>query len=567
MRISKCLIVCGSLALAGCGWVDGTGNQSSVIPNIEVLFNDGTPFTVAQIEEGGELLITSSSSDREGVITTWRWSDVPTRQGNLESCANLPTFEPNLAVSSLSQACETSGCAVTFEQREVLADDGESVTVTGALDSSAATTVQFIATMPRLKAPVALTYDLVATNSAGGRATTEHTFCVNSKNDPPVAVDDIYTVTEGGFLQPILSERNLLQNDFDDEDVRNEPLRVVTSAIEGPFNADSFELFSDGSFAYSFGGTSLANDVEDRFVYEVTDGSFSAQAAVTIRVVAVDNPPELVSDFPPLVGIVGIALNDDFNQNVQDPEGATLTYTVDTSTLPPSGDVTLSAQGVLMGAPAPSDIGSFSLAVQATDGRSEFNFSVPLTIIGNAPIEARTIPDQDIFVGERFSLLTGDFFTDPESQDITYRLEVDDPAVDLTISDGRGLVTGFVESPGTYDITVVASDGVSRPTRATFELVAESNNEAPEFDGPNLRSRTFLRNQFIIPIRPNFSDADGDTLTFSVQGDLPPGLSLSTSGVISGRPTRAGTFAGLRVVATDPTGAFARTNVFTLFIR
>lgn len=566
-RIPHRAAICASLVLSGCGWVDSTGNQSSELANIEVLFNDGTPFTVAQIEEEGELLITSSSSDREGVITTWRWSDVPTFQGNLESCANLPTFESSLAVGSLSQACETPGCAVTFEQREVLASDGESITVTGALDSSSSSTVQFIATMPRLKAPVALTYDLVATNSRGGRAATEHTFCVNSINDAPTAVDDVYTVTESGFLQPILSERNLLQNDIDDEDVRNDPLRVVPIAVESPSLADNFELFSDGSFAYSFGGNSLIDDVEDRFVYEITDGTFSTQASVTVRVVAVDNAPELVSEFPPLVGIVGVELNDDFNQNVQDPEGATLTYTVDTSTLPPSGDVTLSAQGVLEGFPAPSDIGSFILAVQATDGTAIIDFSVPLTVIGNAPIEARAIPDQEVLVGDRFSFLTGSFFTDPESQVIAYRLEIDDPAVDLTISDGRGLITGFVELPGSYTITVVASDGVSQPTRARFELVAESDNEAPEFDGPDIRSQTLARNQTIIPIRANFSDADGDTLSFSLLGDLPRGLTLSTAGVVSGRPTLAGTFAGLRIVATDPEGEIARTNVFTLFIR
>lgn len=567
MRLSHLFAVCSGLAVAGCAWVDGSGSGSAPTPNIEVLFNDGTPFTVAELSEGENLLITSSSSDREGAITSWRWSEFPTRQGNVDSCASLATFDVNLAVGSLEDACETQGCSVSFEQREVLAEDGESVTVSGALDSSAASTVQFIATMPRVVAPIALTYDLVATNSLGGRAVTEHSFCIDSVNEPPMAVDDVYTVTEGDFLQPILSERNLLQNDTDDRDVRNQPLRVLPSPIEGPFTAENFELFEDGSFAYSFDGTSIANDVEDRFVYQITDGTFTSQAAVTIRVVAVDNPPVLTDDFPPLVGIVGIGINDDFNQNIQDPEGATLMFAADSTTLPPSGDIVLSPQGVLSGAPAPSDIGSFSIAVQANDGTEAINFIVPLTIIANASIESRAIPDQEIAVSERFSLLTGDFFTDPESQAIAYRLEIDDPAVDFTISDGRGLVTGFVDEPGVYSITVVASDGVTSPTRTTFELTALSTNEAPVFNGPDIRTQTLTRNQTIIPIRANFSDADGDTLDFSLQGSLPAGLSLSATGIISGRPTRTGTFAGIRIVATDPEGEFARTNAFSLFVR
>jgi len=565
---TRWLCVGAVLTVSGCNWVDSTGNQSAGVPGIEVLFNDGSPFTVAEISEGEELLITSSSSDREGIITTWRWSDSPTRQGGVESCANLGSFDASLAADSLAQACETAGCSVTFEQREALATDGESVTVAGALDSSSSSTVQFIATMPRLVAPVALTYDLFATDSAGGRAVTEHTFCIDSTNDVPVAVDDVFTVSETGFLQPILSERNLLQNDTDDADIRNQPLQVSVNAVDGPFTAENFELFSDGSFAYSFGGSSLASDIEDRFVYEISDGTFSAQASVTIRVVAVDDAPVLTSEFPQLVGIVGIELNDDFVQNVQDPEGATLTFTADPTTLPPSGDVLVSAQGVLSGAPAPSDTGEFLIAVQASDGTSFVDFVVPLTIIGNARIESRLIPDQDVLVGERFSLLAGDFFTDPESQEITYRLEIDDDdVVDLTISDGRGLITGFVDEAGRYDITVVASDGVSLPTRTTFELDALFDNATPEFDGPNISSQTLTRNQTMIPIRANFSDADEDRLTFSLQGSLPRGVSLSAAGIISGRPTQTGTFAGIRIVATDPDGEFARTNIFSLFVR
>jgi len=378
----------------------------------------------------------------------------------------------------------------------------------------------------------------------------------------------VYTVTEGGFLHPILSERNLLQNDTDDSDTRNQPLQVVPDALEGPFNAESFELFSDGSFAYSYGGDSLVSDIEDRFVYEITDGSFRSQATVIVRVVAVDDAPEVVQAFPQIVGIVGIELNDNFNQNVQDPEGATLSFSADANSLPPSGDVSIEAQGTLVGAPAPSDIGQYSLAVQASDGSSTLDFSVPLTVIDNARIESQSIADQEVIVGERFSVLTGDFFTDPESQSITYRLEIDDPdVVDLTISDGRGLVTGFVNQAGTYPITVVASDGVSLPTRVTFDLEALSDNEAPEFDGPNIISQTITSNQTIIPIRANFSDADNDTLSFSVQGALPRGLSLASNGVISGMPTETGTFAGIRIVATDPEGDFARTNLFSLFVR
>jgi cellulase/cellobiase CelA1 len=47
--------------------------------------------------------------------------------------------------------------------------------------------------------------------------------------------------------------------------------------------------------------------------------------------------------------------------------------------------------------------------------------------------------------------------------------------------------------------------------------------------------------------------ASGQTLTYTATG-LPTGLSISSSGVISGTPTAAGTF-GVTVTATDGTGA------------
>ncbi len=48
--------------------------------------------------------------------------------------------------------------------------------------------------------------------------------------------------------------------------------------------------------------------------------------------------------------------------------------------------------------------------------------------------------------------------------------------------------------------------------------------------------------------------ASGQTPTFTSVTGLPPGLSMSTGGLISGTPTTAGT-SSLTVTATDSTGA------------
>lgn len=556
-----------ALTVTGCGWVDGTGQQTNALPTVEVLFDDGSPFTVAALPETESILITSTASDRDGVISTWRWSTGPIEQGALAQCQNQNDFDAQLAVTSLAEACGDEACSLTFEQVADVANDGQTAIVAGSLDSSVSRTAQFVATMPELDAPVGVTYRLTASDNLGALAVSEHTFCIQSVNEPPVARDDVFTLLETDVLSPSGNSRHLLSNDSDDSDVRNQPLEVVTTPVSAPFAASDFELFSDGTFRYEFGGSALVNDVEDRFIYAVTDGTFSVNATVTVRIVAVDEPPVLVTPFPPLVGIVGVELNDDFNQNVQDPKGATLTFSALTSSLPPSGDVSVSQDGILEGIPTPEDIGRYSLAVQADDGTEALDFTVPFTVIANAPIEGRAIPDQEVQVNERFTLASARYFTDPESQTIRYSVASDDEAASLTVGELSGVVTGFVSEAGTYEITVTASDGVSEPTQASFDLDATSLNTAPEFDGPAISSRTLRVNQTMTPISANFSDPEDDDLTYTVQGSLPEGLSLSAQGVISGRPTEQESAVGIRIVATDPEGLFARTNTFSLFVR
>lgn len=55
------------------------------------------------------------------------------------------------------------------------------------------------------------------------------------------------------------------------------------------------------------------------------------------------------------------------------------------------------------------------------------------------------------------------------------------------------------------------------------------------------------------PLTVTATDSAGLTLTFSATG-LPPGVKISASGVISGTPTKAGTYT-VRVIATDSGGS------------
>ena len=105
-------------------------------------------------------------------------------------------------------------------------------------------------------------------------------------NDPPVAVDDAYTVNEDGTLQ--VTESGVLENDVDmDGD-------TLEAAIKDTTSNGNLMLNVDGSFIYQpnpdFNGV-------DTFTYKANDGSSDSNlATVTIIVNSVDDEPIAVDD-------------------------------------------------------------------------------------------------------------------------------------------------------------------------------------------------------------------------------------------------------------------------------
>ncbi len=123
------------------------------------------------------------------------------------------------------------------------------------------------------------------TVSDGESAVTQVvTVAVTPVNDPPVAVDDTFTIDEGGQIS--IEPAQLLLNDTDAE---NDNLYVA--AAQSPVNgAISF----DGSaIVYTHDGSETT---EGGFAYSVSDGISVANAALRIAVTPVNDPPEAVPD-------------------------------------------------------------------------------------------------------------------------------------------------------------------------------------------------------------------------------------------------------------------------------
>ncbi len=134
----------------------------------------------------------------------------------------------------------------------------------------------------------------------------------------------------------------------------------------------------------------------------------------------------------------------------------------------------------------------------------------------------------------------------------------------LSIS-SSGLVSGTPTTPGTSSVTVTATDTTGANGSASFTWTV--NSSTAHKDKVSVRRPGNQTSIAGVPVRLRLNATDsarGQKLTWSATG-LPAGLSISSSGLISGRPTTAGT-SSVTVTATDRTGA-SGSATFTWTVR
>jgi len=227
----------------------------------------------------------------------------------------------------------------------------------------------------------------------------------------------------------------------------------------------------------------------------------------------------------------------------------TATFSVTSGSLP-SG-LTLSTAGVLSGSPNAS--GPYTGTVTADNGVSPNamqNFTItvnqsPAITSGSAPTTA--------IVGTAYDFsyqATG--YPTP-----TFSISAGNLPPGLTLST-TGELSGTPTTSGIYRATVDATNGVGSDATQGITITVDQapaiTSAAPTASGTTGSAYSFTFQSSGYPA-PTF------TLT---AGSLPPGLTLSSTGVLSGTPTQAGTYSGT-VTASNGVGTAARQN-FTITI-
>jgi hypothetical protein len=273
------------------------------------------------------------------------------------------------------------------------------------------------------------------------------------------------------------------------------------------------------------------------FTVRATDSaSASATANLSITVsslVTITTPSPLPSG----------AVNAPYSVNLEAVGGTQpYTWTQISGTLP-SG-LTLAANGALSGTPAASTNAFFDLRVTDAVGASAIR-SYQLYIGVGVTIDASQLPNPTVGVAYSKALSAAGGTAPYTWSVIGGALP---PGLALSTS---GVLSGTPTTPGVFFVTVRAADSASGANFATFTITVlpavTITTASPLPNGsPGIAYSVTLA-----------ATGGAAPYTWAVaSGNLPPGLSLSTSGAITGTPTSGGTYSFV-IRATDSSTAYS----------
>ncbi len=523
-------------------------------PNGTVAINaDGTLTYTPNADFNGNDVITYTISDGEGGtdsavfnMTVVAVNDGPEPVGTLPPQTNTDA-DAGVSVATAGGFTDIDGPTISYSATGLppgLSINSNTGEITGTIDNSASqggTNGVYMVT-------------ITATDFQGTPAT--QTFAWTVTNPGPTAVDDTASTNEDTAVTI-----NVLGNDNDPD---GDDLTVISvSSVNG-----SVFVNADGTLLYipnpGFNGT-------DTITYTISDGEGgTSTATVEVTVAAVNDAPEPVGALPPQVNVdadAGISV--DTAGGFTDSDDASLTYSV--SGLPAGLSID-SATGEITGtidrsASQGGSNGVYTVTVTATDagGRSatqEFSW----TVTNPAPVAVDDTAATDEDTPVLIDVLPND--SDPDGDPITL--------IAAAASVGQATVVGnqvnYVPPAnfnGTATITYTISDGEGGTATATIEVTVAPVNDAPV--GTALPPQDTEDGATIaVPVAGNFSDVDGDMLTYSA-ADLPPGLSIDPdSGVISGTidnsasQTDSGVYTATITVSDGNGGTTSQTITFNV---
>ena len=393
-------------------------------------------------------------------------------------------------------------------------------------------------------------FTYIANDGTDDSTTATANITVLPVNDPPVAVDDEYTVDEDTTLT--VPAAGVLTNDTDVES------DALTGALIADVTNGTLTLNSDGSFTYL---PTLNYSGDDSFTYVVSDGSDdSGLGTVTITVTPVNDPP-IADANGPYVSSVGTAVTFDGSGSF-DLDGAIVSYDWDfgdgnTST-GVTPDHTYTGPGL------------FTVTLTVTDDGGLTDATTGVADIAPTPNTPPVAVDDDYSTSEDATLTVTvpgvlDNDTDVDGDTLTAALVDDVTNGTLTLnSDGSFTYLPDANYFGGDSFTYAANDGAADSYTATVTLTVLSVNDPPVADaGPD--QNVTVGDLVALDASGSSDPVEGDPLgyiwTFETR---PVGSTAALTGADTVGPTFAPNLPGDYVVeltVDDGNGGFATDTV------
>ena len=251
-------------------------------------------------------------------------------------------------------------------------------------------------------------------------------------------------------------------------------------------------------------------------------------------------------------GTVGTAISGVQIHATDSVSGQTLTFAA--SGLP--AGLSISSSGLITGTPTVAGTSNVTVTARDSTGVSG-SASFTWTVSGGtgATVSVTNPGGQSGTVGTAISGVQIHATDSVSGQTLTFTASGLPAGLSISSS---GLITGTPTVAGTSSVTVTARDSTGVSGSASFTWTVSGGTGATvSVTNPGGQSATVGTAISGVQIHATDSTA-GQTLTFTASG-LPAGLSISSSGLITGTPTVAGT-SSVTVTATDSAGTTGSTS-------
>ena len=232
-----------------------------------------------------------------------------------------------------------------------------------------------------------------------------------------------------------------------------------------------------------------------------------------------------------------------FNQTILVSGGTgTRTQAVTTGAIPTG--LTLTTAGVLSG--TPTTVGNYSFTITATDaigatGTQAFAMSVNPGVT----VSPASLPNWTVNKSGYSKTITSANGAGTK----TLSVSAGSIPTGLTFTPGTGVIAGTPTAAGTFNFTITATDTASATGFQAYTVVI---NPAVTLTTTTLPNGVALAAAYSQTVA--YSGGTGTSTLAVTAGTLPPGISLSTAGLLSGTATTQGTY-NFTVTATDTLGA------------